>query len=414
MPAIDQLFKENVKQALHSVRAHLLRALITIFIVSLGIVALIGTLTAIESLKGSLSNRFMSMGSNTLTIKNSGNIMVRRKGKRTIYRAPISYMEALDFKKRFNMPGVTSISSTARGQFTLKYNSTTTNPNITLMGIDENYLVTSGGELKLGRNFSEQEARSGSRNIIIGSELADKLFPNTDPIDKIISVGAEKYKVIGVLKARGAAMGFGGDRNCYISLARLRQAYAYPDMSFNISYMAPGPVMLNLAVDEAMGLFRSIRRLKPGDEPDFYIARSDSLIQKMEENLSTLNLGAYIIAFITLLGASVGLMNIMLVSVSERTREIGLRMAVGATPAAIRNQFLIEAVVITELGCMLGVILGIALGNFVSSIIGGVFIIPWFWIAVSFVVSTFVGLISGWYPAMKASKTDPIESLRFE
>jgi putative ABC transport system permease protein len=414
MPAINQLFKENIKQALHSVRAHLLRALITIFIVSLGIVALIGTLTAIESLKVSLSNRFMSMGSNTFTIKSSGNVLVQHRGQRTVYRKPISYKQALDFKKHFTMPGITSISASARGQFTLKYQSNTTNPNIKLMGIDENYLITSGNEIELGRNFSEQEAQSGSHNVILGSELADKLFPGTDPIDKIISVGADKYKVIGVLKARGAAMGFGGDRNCYIGLARLRQAYAYPDMSFNISYMASSPAMLNMAVDEATGLFRSIRRLKPGDKPNFYIARSDRLIQKLEENMGTLNIGAYIIAFITLLGASVGLMNIMLVSVSERTREIGLRMAVGATPAAIRNQFLIEAVVITELGCVLGVILGIALGNLVSSLIDGVFVIPWFWIFVSFVVSTFVGLISGWYPAMKASKTDPIESLRFE
>ncbi len=169
-----------------------------------------------------------------------------------------------------------------------------------------------------------------------------------------------------------------------------------------------------MAVDEAMGVFRVIRKQKPRDESNFSITRSDNLVQKLEENLSTLNIGAYIIAFITLLGASVGLMNIMLVSVSERTKEIGLRMAVGATPATIRNQFLVEAVVITEMGCLLGIIMGIALGNLVSSYVDGVFVIPWFWIFISFMVSTIVGLISGLYPAVKASRTDPIESLRFE
>ena len=414
MPLTKQLLKENIKQAQSSIRAHLLRAAITIFIVSLGIVALIGTLTAIESLKGSLSSRFMTMGTNTFSISNSGRVRVSHRGKRWTHMEPISYKQAMDFKKQFKLPGVTSISATAGRQTVLKYEDKKTNPNISITGIDENYLFTSGNEIQSGRNFSEQEARRASRSIILGSELATKLFPATDPLDKVISVGPEKYKVIGVLKERGASAGFGGDRNCYIALGRFRQSYATSNMSYKISFTAPNAVMLDYAVDEAYGLFRTIRKLRPGDPLDFYISRSDGLVQKLEENLSTLNIAAFIIAFITLLGASVGLMNIMLVSVSERTKEIGLRMAVGATPAAIRNQFLIEAVIITELGCVLGIIMGIALGNLVSSFIGGVFVIPWFWIFISFVVSTAVGLISGLYPAVKASKTDPIESLRFE
>ena len=414
MALSNQLLKENTKQALQSIRAHLLRALITMFIIALGIVALIGTLTAIESLKASLSSRFMRMGSNTFTIRNSGNVVVSKGRHRRTHREPVSYQQALEFKRRFTMPGVTSITAVAKGQFTLKYKNKETNPNIRLIGIDENYLRTSGNEIKIGRNFSEHEVGSGSHSVILGSELAKKLFPLGDPVNKVISVGPEKYKVIGVLDTRGASAGFGGDRNCYISLARLRQAYAYPNMSFSVSFMAPNAVWLDLSVDEATGLFRTIRRLKPGDTPNFYISRSDSLVQRMNDNLSTLNIGAFVIAFITLLGASVGLMNIMLVSVSERTREIGLRMAVGATPEAIRNQFLIEAVVITELGCVLGVVMGIALGNFVSSFVGGTFVIPWFWILISFLVSTTVGLVSGLYPAIKASRTDPIESLRFE
>ena len=411
---LNQVLKENVQQALKSIRSHLLRAILTMFIVSLGIVALIGTLTAIESLKGSLSSKFMSMGSNTFSIRNSGGVRVSNHGRRSKYRAPISYKDALEFKRRFELPGLTSINANANSLTTLKYKSNKTNPNISIIGIDENYIETSGNEVQFGRNFSEREVQYASHSVILGSEISNKLFPTEDPIDKIISIGAAKYKVIGVLKEKGAAMGFGGDRNCYISLTQLRQKYYTPNMSFKISFMAPNQQILDLAVDEANGVFRIIRKLKPVDKNDFYISRSDNIVNQLEENLSTLNVGAYIIAFITLLGASVGLMNIMLVSVSERTREIGLRMAVGATPAMIRNQFLVEAVIITEMGCLLGIIMGIALGNMVSSFVGGVFIIPWFWIFISLVVSTFVGLISGLYPAVKASKTDPMESLRFE
>jgi putative ABC transport system permease protein len=411
---VNQILKENIKQALKSIRSHLLRAILTMFIVSLGIVALIGTLTAIESLKGSLSGKFMSMGSNTFSIRNKGGVKVSNHRRRSIYRSPISYKEALEFKRRFKLPGITSLNTRARSLTTLKYQNNKTNPNISLIGIDENYLETSGNDIHLGRNFSEREIQSASHSIILGSEISKKLFPSEDPIDKIISVGAAKYKVIGVLKEKGASVGFGGDRNCYISLSQLRQKYYTPNMSFTINFMAPDPQTLDLAIDEATGIFRIIRKLKTSDENNFYISRSDNLVQQLEENLETLNFGAYIIAFITLLGASVGLMNIMLVSVSERTREIGLRMAVGATPTMIRNQFLIEAIVITEMGCLLGIIMGIALGNLVSSFVGGVFIMPWFWITISFMVSTIVGLVSGLYPAVKASKTDPIESLRFE
>jgi len=411
---INQILKENIKQALISIRSHILRAILTMFIVSLGIVALIGTLTAIESLKGSLSSRFMRMGSNTFSIKNSGGVRVSKHGKRKQYRRPISYKEALEFKRRFEIQGITSINAFSNALTVLKYKNNKTNPNISIVGIDENYLETSGNDIQLGRNLSEKEVQSASHSIILGSEISKKLFPTIDPIDKIISVGASKYKVIGVLKEKGASNGFGGDRNCYIGLAQLRQKYFTPNKTFTINFMAPNKAVLDLAIDEATGIFRIIRKLKPTDKNDFYISRSDNLVQQLEQNLGTLNFGAYIIAFITLLGASVGLMNIMLVSVSERTREIGLRMAVGATPSMIRNQFLIEAVLITELGCILGIIIGIGLGNLVSSYVGGVFVMPWFWIFISLIVSTSVGLISGLYPAVKASKTDPIESLRFE
>jgi putative ABC transport system permease protein len=302
----------------------------------------------------------------------------------------------------------------AFGAATLKYREEKTNPNIAVLGVDNNYLKTSGMEIEKGRDFTTHEMTFGSNSIIIGSEVATNLFKNEDPIGKIISLNANKYRVVGVLKSKGSSMGFGGDRNCLISLSHLRQKYYRPEMNFTINVMVSGQELLEAAVDEAMGMFRVIRKLKPIEEDNFSVTKSDSISQMLIENLKYVTLAAIIIALITLLGASVGLMNIMLVAVSERTNEIGVRKALGATNKTIQNQFLVESVVITELGGLLGIILGISLGNLVSHFTGGAFAIPWLWILISLFVSLAVGLLSGLYPAIKASRLSPIESLRFE
>jgi putative ABC transport system permease protein len=216
------------------------------------------------------------------------------------------------------------------------------------------------------------------------------------------------------LKEKGSSMGFGGDKDCYITLSNLRQRFYYSGMNFNISFMTPNQQMLDAGAGEAVGVFRTIRKLKLSDEDNFSINRSDSIAQLLIENLRYVTIAASIIAFITLLGASVGLMNIMLVSVSERTREIGVRKALGATNKVIKNQFLIETIVITELGGLMGIIFGISLGNIVTYFVGGSFVIPWVWILLGLVVSMIVGLISGIFPAIKASRLNPIDALRFE
>jgi putative ABC transport system permease protein len=411
---VNSLFKENIKEAFKSIRAHILRAALTIVIVAIGIMSLVGILTALDSIKGSINENFMRMGSNTFSIRNSGAVSISRNGHSRIDYSAISYRQAEEFKKRFDFPGIISLQANATGAATLKYESEKTNPNISVMGVDNNYMLTAGYEFAEGRNFTPHEMQSGSSAIILGGEVANSLFKSGSAIGKVISVGAAKYKVIGVLKSKGSSMGFGGDRNTYISITHMRQKYYYPSMSFTINFMANDQQMLNQAVDEATGVFRVIRKLGLEDESNFSVSRSDNIAEQLIENLSFLSIVAGIIAFITLLGASIGLMNIMLVSVSERTREIGLRKALGANNKAIRNQFLIESVVITEMGGIVGIILGISLGNVVSIFTEGPFVIPWLWIMFALVVSLFVGLLSGLFPAIKAAKLDPIESLRFE
>ncbi len=411
---MNKLLKEDIKEAFKSIQSHVLRAALTMLIVAIGIMSLVGILTALDSIKGSISDNFIRMGSNTFSIRNLKSVNISQKGHRRVNYSSITYNQANEFKKRFEFPGIISLNANATGAATLKYGSNKTNPNISVLGIDENYLLTAGYEIAEGRNFSPHEMQSGSNTVIIGNEISTTLFKKENPIGKIINIGASRYKVIGVLKAKGSSMGFGGDRNAYISLSNLRQKYYYSNMSFTINFMAENQQLLNQAVDEAIGIFRMIRRLKIGEEDNFSISRSDNIAEQLIDNLGFLSIIASIIAFITLLGASIGLMNIMLVSVSERTKEIGLRKALGANNKAIRNQFLVESVVITELGGLIGIVLGLILGNLVSIFTEGPFVIPWLWISLAISVSLFVGLISGLFPAIKASKLDPIESLRSE
>ncbi len=408
------LLKEDIKEAFKSIKSHVLRAALTMIIVAIGIMSLVGILTALDSIKGSISENFMRMGSNTLSIRNLKSVNISSRGHRRVNYSAITYSQAIDFKKRFDFPGLSSLNAHATSVATLKYKSKKTNPNISVIGIDNNYILTSGYEIASGRNFTEREILGTSRNVIIGSEIKTTLFKNKSAIGKIISIGADKYKVVGVLKSKGSSMGFGGDRNAYITLSQLRQKYYRPSMSFTINFMAANQQLLNQAVDEATGIFRMVRKLKLADENNFSISRSDNIAEQLIDNLGFLSVIAAIIAFITLLGASIGLMNIMLVSVSERKKEIGLRKALGANNKAIRNQFLVESIIITELGGLIGIILGIALGNLVSMITKGPFIIPWVWLIFALSVSVFVGLLSGLFPAIKASKLDPIEALRSE
>lgn len=413
---MTNLLKENVRISLDSIKSHLLRSTLTVLIISFGIMALVGILTSIDSIKYYLNENFMMMGANTFTIRNRS--MRIQMGNRTTlpknFRS-ITWQEAMDFKSQFDFPAFTSVYTNASGIATLKYGSEKTNPNISVIGSDDNYLITSGNEIERGRNLSGNEVLYGTHAVVLGSGVVEKLFKNNeDPVDKIISIGPAKYRVVGVMKSKGSSMGFNPDNICIIPVTNARQAFSRANMSYSVNVMVNDPMMLEPAIGEATGLFRIIRNVRAGDEDSFDVAKSDNLAEMLFDNLKYLRLAATVIGVITLIGAAIGLMNIMLVSVTERTREIGIRMALGANRITIRNQFLVEAIVIGQIGGLVGIVLGIGIGNILSLIIGSSFIVPWAWIILGVVLCFIVAIVSGFVPATKAAKLDPVESLRYE
>jgi len=413
---MTNLLKENVRISLDSIRSHLLRSTLTVLIISFGIMALVGILTSIDSIKYYLNENFMMMGSNTFTIRNRS-MRIQMGNKSTLpknFRA-ITWKEALDFKSEFQFKSFTSVYTFAASTATVKFGSEKTNPNISVIGSDENYVVTSGNEIEKGRNMSANEVLYGTHVVVLGSGIVSKIFKNKeDPLDKIISIGPSKYRVIGVMKSKGSSMGFNPDNVCILPVTNVRQVFSRQNMSFSINVMVEDPMLLDAGIGEATGLFRIIRNVRLEDEDSFDVAKSDNLAEMLFDNLKYLRLAATIIGIITLIGAAIGLMNIMLVSVTERTREIGIRMAMGANRITIRNQFLVEAIVIGQIGGLVGIVLGIGIGNILSLLIGSSFIIPWAWIALGVVLCFVVAVLSGFIPASKASKLDPVESLRYE
>lgn len=407
------LLLENIRMALSSVRAQMLRAVLTILIIAIGIGALVGILTAIDVMKEGITGNFTSMGANTFNIRNRSSGIRFGGGQRRIYEA-ISWFQAERFKKEFIDPGKVSITCTATWNATARSGSLKSNPNIIITGGDENFMVTSGYELAEGRGFSQQELLSGSNVVIIGHELKTRFFEGKSCVDQLISLGPVKYKIIGSMKEKGSSFGFSGDKIALLPVKNVKHQFAPPGMSYVINILAPSPDLLERTIEEATGFFRVIRGLRVKELNNFEITKSDSLSVMLIDNLRYVSLAATIIAVITLLGAAIGLMNIMLVSVTERTREIGVRKAIGATSGSIRNQFLIEAILICQFGGIAGILLGMLIGNILSLAFHLGLILPWVWIITAAVVCFFVGLLSGIIPAIKAARLDPIDALRFE
>lgn len=406
---------ENIKEGLRSINANLLRSVLTALIVAIGITSLVGILTAIDGIEYTVNESLSSLGANTFDVYSKWNRGNSQEGVKEKTYPRLLLTEAQKFIDEYTYPSTVSLSARLTILAEIKYGSQKTNPNVNVTGVNEEYMAIKGLSIKDGRNFSPFEIQYGSKAAIIGSQLAKTLYEDKNPVGTEISFKGTQFKVIAVMKEKGALSENNFDNMVLIPIIVANQLAGGQGLNYRVTVGVPDAEQLDFAMGEATGILRKIRHDRVGEPNSFEIEKSESLGKQMESITSGLRFGGFGVGFITLLGASIALMNIMLVSVTERTREVGVRKALGATPLRIRQQFVIEAIVVCVLGGIGGIILGILIGNLISKAIGiDAFVIPWTWMLVGMIICIGVGLLSGYYPAYKASKLDPIESLRFE
>ena len=422
--------QDTLALAFRTVKSNKVRTGITVAIIAFGIMALVGINTAIDAMKQKFTESFSAMGANGFIIHyrewrmgfdGGSDVKKKKKGERTVRRSstgkPITRLQAETFKERFQYPAKIGLTTNGVSDAVISLGDKKTNPNVHVYGGDENYVELNGYSLATGRNLNVLDVESGRNVCIIGSELAERFF-GTDPerpLEKIIRVNNLPYRVVGVLESKGSTLGMSWDKMIVTSYRNVRRFFnSNPNASFSIQVKVSDVRSIDAAIDQSEGILRPIRQLSVTEENNFFIDKSDSAVAMLMRNLSFITFSAILIGVITLFGAAVGLMNIMLVSVTERTKEIGLIKAIGGRQRNVRQQFLFESILISLIGAAFGVVLGVIVGNIFSLVLSTGFVVPWGWLAGGIFLCSVVGLLAGLYPSVKASRLNPIEALRYE
>lgn len=423
-------FLDVISLAYRTVRSNKLRTGLTVSIIAFGIMALIGIITAIQAMNQKFSESFSTMGANAFTIRfkernfnfggnNNDDIKLskktNRKQKKSSLGKIITRDEAELFIKTFDYPSIKSIYISGSRNNIASYEDRKTNPNMMLAGGDENYLLLNGFKLAAGRNMNKMDVETGSNVCLLGYDVAKKLFRESieRAVNAVVRVNNIPFRVLGVLSSRGSTFGFSRDNLVVTSYNNVQKNFP-TGRSYVVAIMTGDLREVNQAMGEAEGSFRAIRKLAVTEDNNFVLDRSDSIAEKAMNSLGFLTISATVIGLITLIGAAIGLMNIMLVSVSERTKEVGLIKAIGGKSRMVRRQFLLEAIIISVMGALFGIVFGILVGNIFSVVLNTGFVVPWNWVIYGIIICSLVGLLAGLYPALKAGRLNPIEALRYE
>jgi putative ABC transport system permease protein len=422
-------FLDVLSLAWRTVRSNKLRTGLTVAIIAFGIMALVGIITAIKAMNQKFTESFSSLGANAFTLRfKERNIRFgdegretklskkgQRKEKKSNLDKRITKDEAELFVRHYHYPSTISISIFGNRNTIVAYEDRKTSPNVMLFGGDENYLLLNGFNILEGRNLNKMDVQTGGNVCLLGYDVARNLFRNgiERANNSIIRVNNIPYRVIGVMESRGSTLGFSRDNVVITSYKNIYRNFP-SNNSYVVAVLTDDILKVSEAMGEAEAVFRPIRKLTTTEDNNFVLDRSDSVAEKAMNSLGFLTISATVIGLITLIGAAIGLMNIMLVSVSERTKEVGLVKAIGGKSKMVRRQFLLEAMIISVLGAFFGIFLGILVGNVFSIVLSTGFVVPWNWVFYGILICSIVGLLAGLYPALKAGRLNPIDALRYE
>ncbi|HWL14671.1 MAG TPA: ABC transporter permease [Opitutus sp.] len=404
---------ETLRLAFSSLAANKLRSGLTMLGIAVGVFSVIGVMTVITGLRTNIETGLNVLGANSFQFSKFPAINFSDPRQRFANRRDITYDEAARFKEMFRETADVSLTLW-RGGRRVTYGDQRTNPNVGFVGTDENFITARNFEIGLGRNLGPEDVEFGRAVAVLGTDIVKKLFVNESPLGRRVRIDGQTYTVVGVLASKGSAFGQSQDNFAMIPITQYLETYGRSHRSVGINVQAHNQAELPATQDAAIGLMRLVRQLDPEDPNDFEVFSNESLIESFNKVASVVAIGAFVISAIALLASGVGVMNIMLVSVTERTKEIGIRKSIGAKQYNILAQFLIEAVMLSLVGGVIGIAVGIIGGNVAATVLNAAMVFPWGWAITGLTVCSAIGVGFGFYPAWKAARLDPIEALRYE
>ncbi len=411
---------EALKMALTAIAAHKLRSFLTLVGIIAGVASIIAVMTAISVIQTSIEKELSVLGTQTFQVQKfaAGGPMSEEEMRKIMARRPLTVEHADLIREKVSTTDFVGAELWSFGHMA-KYKDHSTNSNLTICGGTPEYAENNTHYVHLGRNLSNEDIKTNRAVVLLGYSVAEELFPWTDPLEKTVKIDGRKFTVVGVLEQKKSAIGGGFDNYMIMPISCFKSVFADRDnfgreRSVNITVRAKRPELLNDTVEETRSVMRQARGLKPQQEDDFTIFTNDSQIKTFHRTTAGIKVGSFVIGIIALIVAGIGIMNIMLVSVTERTKEIGIRKSLGARRKNILLQFLLEAMMLSNIGGIIGVAVGFGLGNLVSVFTQFAPHVPLEWTLVGLIFCTLVGLTFGLWPAVKASKMDPIAALRYE